>query len=141
MDGLDFSKISSDHAITNKLNLSFSKPHNYTLAILDSIALLVVQECFLKSYPDIVTNNIHSNDGLFPTSIKKYTYITMNRKRLSSVAASVADKTAKVPYDLAKPNVSFTYTGIESRPVQILYIFKHCFKLKMTLLCHSYLQL
>ena len=125
LDELDVTKVLNDYitTATDVSEPSFMEPPVHTLAILDFNEISNIKKFYTKSYPD--TGAIHSNDFLFPTSVKKFSYILMNGKRLPSVT----DTTAKVPYVLAKPTVPFTSTGIESRPVQIQYFFKHSFKL------------
>lgn len=112
-------------ATNTGIDVTYVEPSKYVLAVLTQECIDVLKQVYCKLYPEykemILTNKISLN-----TTVKQFSSIDMNKKKLSSVKEGLQ---AKVPYVLAKPLFAFGATPSTSRdelrPAQIQYFIKH----------------
>lgn len=108
----------------------FCEPSKYKLGVLCQDSITVLKQLYSNLYPQYMS--LIAEDKLtIPSSIRKYQYIQMNGKKLSSVSEG---SQARVPYVLAKPVFQFSPNNVSDnvRPVQIQYFVKHSFYIPST---------
>lgn len=103
---------------------TFIEPPKYTLKVLHQACVDVLKLVYSKLYPEYEAM-IRDNKFTVLSSVKRYSHLTMNGTKLSSMSDGLQ---AKVPYVLAKPVFPFHgSTEYDIRPAQIQYFVQHSF--------------
>lgn len=115
-------KFESTRESENSLRAEYFEPPKYTLAVLNSDCTAVLERIYSEMHQQAIAEGGHN----VPASIRKFQYIQMNGKKLSSQSEGTFTKT---PYVLAKPFFNFNSAspGGDVRPALIQYFFRHSF--------------